>query len=114
MLRKLLVLVVGFGLSGCGSSGPSIAGTWDSTFRGATLTLTANPDSSFSIQGTTQLTGKWESSGDEVRLFRDIKNGGDVNFGDGGDGAIHLKFSKDGKHLDGKTNDGTPFAFIKK
>ena len=114
MLRKTLLFIVALVLFGCASSGPSIVGTWESTVKGASLTLTAKPDSSFTIQGASQFAGKWESSGGDVRLFRDIRNGGDLPFGEGGDGAMHFQLSADGKQMDGKAADGTPFQFKKK
>ncbi|MHB8637465.1 MAG: hypothetical protein ACYC96_13435 [Fimbriimonadaceae bacterium] len=114
MLRKMLALVVGVGLFGCGAQSPSIVGTWVGKYSGNSLTLKAKPDSSFTISGASQLYGRWESSGSDVRLFRDVRNGGDIGFGDGGDGAIHFKLAKDGKHLNGVGADGTPFSFTKK
>jgi hypothetical protein len=110
----MLVFVVGVGLFGCGSSGPSIAGTWESSFKGGQLTLTAKPDTSFAIHGTTDIVGKWEVSGNEVKLYRDVRNGGGAGFGDGGDGAIHFKLSQDGRHMDGVGGDGTAFSFTKR
>ncbi|HLK15426.1 MAG TPA: hypothetical protein VKT78_11530 [Fimbriimonadaceae bacterium] len=115
MRRTLLVFVTGLVLVGCGSgSGPSIAGTWEGKYKGATITLTANSDTSFKLRGTSDMDGRWESSGSEVRLYRNISKGGDMPFGDGGDGAIHFKLSKDGKQLEGKGADGSVFAFTKK
>jgi len=114
MLRKLLVFVVCIGLVGCGSGGKSIVGTWESGFKGSTLTLQANPDSSFSISGSSTMSGRWESVGSEIHLFRDIRNGGDQAFGTGGDGSIHFQLSQDGQSLTGKSGDGTPFTFTKK
>ena len=114
MLRNFLVLVVGVSLAGCGSGGSSIAGTWAGTYRGSALTLTAKPDNSFTIQGMSELKGRWEVAGNDVKLFRDIRNGGDIGFGDGGDGALHFRLSKDGKTLDGKATDGSPYTFTRK
>jgi hypothetical protein len=113
MLRNSLIFAVCVALVGCGSGGPSIAGSWDGGFKGSTLTLTAKTDSSFVIKGSSELNGRWEITGDDVRLFRDVRNGGDTAFGDGGDGAIHLKLSQDGKHLTGKAANGADFSFTK-
>ena len=60
------------------------------------------------------MQGRWEVSGRDVKLFRDIRNGGDVGFGDGGDGAIHFQLSKDGKRLEGNGAGGAAFSFTKK
>lgn len=114
MLRKFLVLIVCIGVLGCGSGGPSIAGTWVGTFKGSDLTMTAKGDSSFTMNGISNMHGRWEASGTDIALFRDVKNGGDVGFGEGGDGAMHMELSKDGKQLSGKAGDGTPLVLTKK
>ena len=114
MLRKFLVFAIGMMLAGCGSSGPSIAGTWEGGFKGVPLTLTAQPDGSFQIKGSTSMVGRWEVSGKGVKLFRDIRNGGDVGFGDGSDGAMNFTLSADAKRMEGKAADGASFSFTKK
>lgn len=107
MLRRISLIAIGLAVIGCGSGGRSLAGTWSGTFKGANFTIVANPDTSFAASGASKMKGRWEVSGKEVKLFRDVRDGGDVGFGDGGDGAMHFQLSDDGKSFSGKVSDGT-------
>jgi hypothetical protein len=117
MLRNSLVFIIGLALVGCGSSGPSIAGKWVSSLKGSPLILEARPDSSFTMSGPPRVladfSGRWEVSGNDVKLFEDVRNGGGPGFGDGGDGAFHFKLSSDGKRIEGKGADGSVLTFTK-
>jgi hypothetical protein len=85
-------------LSGCSEpEGPSIAGDWEVQKPGSPATLHAKADKSFSLDAPTgeTLHGRWVVEGHTVKLYRDIRDGGDLPFGEGGDGASVYTLSKD-------------------
>jgi len=99
--RILMIGISAAVLAGCGKPDTSIVGTWSGPAGVTTMTLNANPDSSFTLSALATIKGRWELDGNDLRLFRDISNGGDVSFGSDSDGAYHFTLSADKKTLTG-------------
>jgi hypothetical protein len=86
------------GLFGCSEpEGPSIAGDWEVQKPGSPATLHAKADKSFTLESPAgeTLKGRWVVEGHTVKLYRDVRDGGDLPFGEGGDGASVYTLSKD-------------------
>ncbi len=105
----LASIFIGATAIGCGEAeGPSIVGVWETQKPSAPGQLVARADHSFNVTGSEPqqgFSGRWETHGHAVKLFRDIRQGGDFPFGSGGDGSIQYKLSQD---LTTMTSGGNP------
>lgn len=113
MVRRIAVLVVALVAFGCGASGPSIAGTWKGKAGDQPLTFVAQPDGAFDLIGNGKMQGRWEASGHDIKLYRDISQGGDAPFGSVSDEAMHLTLSADGKQLTGTVEGSKSYTLTK-
>ena len=112
--RNLMIGLVAVALTGCGQSDSSIVGTWSGPAGVTTMTLKANADSSFTLKALSEIKGRWELDGTDLKLFRDVSNGGDATFGAEGDGAYHFTLSSDKKSLNGLPVNGVTTVLTKK
>lgn len=108
--------LTGATLFGCSDAShpKDLVGHWE--FQNITYreVMDLYPDGSWQSHGQFNQTGAWQVDGNNLLLYRDIRNGGDVGFGDGGgDGSTHFAISDDRKTLTTTKSDSTKSVMTK-
>lgn len=105
MKRKASILISALGLFivavGCSAKqNPAMIGIWKISNMASQGTLALRPDGSFTlISKTDHIDGTWKSSGKELTLYRDIRNGDPSSFGDGWNDSYHFFLKKGASEL---------------